>query len=97
MVRPARNEVGRHKVVIRHWKDNGELFYSIKEPEQTKALEVTEEDLHKRLDKLKKAYPDRLYTHVIFPKGNNFLQEEAYRFERSILSQYDYYEADQSD
>ena len=94
MVRPARNEVGRHKVVIRHWKVNGELFYSIKEPEQTKALEVTEEDLYKRLDKLKKAYPGQLYTHVIFPKGNNFLQEEAYRFERSILSQYDYYEAD---
>jgi len=94
MVRPARNEVGRHRVEIRHWKDNGELFYSIREPDQKKALEVTKDNLHERLSKLKQVYPGQLYTHVIFPKGRNISQEEAYLFERAIVSQYDYYYSD---
>ena len=91
LVRPARNEVGRYRVEVRYWKANGRFHYSIKEPGEAIETEVSEEGLHERLGKLQEAHPGKLFTHVIFPGGKDISHEEAYLFERSIVSQYDYY------
>ena len=63
----------------------------IKEPDDAIESEVSMEGLHERLAELKEVHPEKLYTHVIFPGGKDISHEEAYLFERSIVSQYDYY------
>ena len=94
LVKPARNMVGRHVVRIRYWKEGGRIHYSVQEPDQESAVEMSEGKLHQRLTALKAAHPDKLFTHVLFPGGKDISQEEAYLFERSIVSRYDYYESD---
>ena len=94
LVRPARNMVGRYVVEIRYWKKNGRFYYSIKEPEQVVEMEISEVALHERLRKLKEANPGKLFTHVIFPGGKNISHEEAWLFERDVVSRYDYYHSD---
>ena len=91
LVRPARNEVGRYRVEVRYWKANGRFHYSIKEPGEAIETEVSVEGLHERLGELQEDHPGKLFTHVIFPGGKDISHEEAYLFERSIVSQYDYY------
>ena len=56
--------------------------------------EVSEDELHERLSQLKADHPGNLFTHVLFPGGKDLSHEEAYLFERSIVSRYDYYESD---
>ena len=94
LVRPARNMVGRHVVKVRYWKESDRFHYSLQEPEQVVETEVSEDELHQRLRALKAAYPGNLYTHVLFPGGKDISHEEAYLFERAIVSRYDYYESD---
>ena len=94
LVRPARNRVGRYVVTVRYWKENGIFYYSLREPNQEIDVEMSEGELHEILRELKTAHPGSLYTHVVFRKGNNLAHEEAYLFERDILSRYDYYESD---
>jgi hypothetical protein len=94
LVRPARNMVGRHVVRVRYWKENGYFHYSLQEPNQVVETEVSEDELHERLSQLKEAHPGNLFTHVLFPGGKDLSHEEAYLFERSIVSRYDYYESD---
>ena len=81
-------------VTVRYWKENDGFHYSLQEPDQDIDAEVSEGELHERLRELKSAHPGSLYTHVVFRKGNNLAHEEAYLFERDILSRYDYYESD---
>ena len=94
LVRPARNMVGRHVVKVRYWKENGRFHYSLQEPEQVVETEVSEDELHEHLSELKAAHPGNLFTHVIFPRGKDITHEEAYLFERSIVTRYDYYLSD---
>ena len=94
LVRPARNMVGRHVVKVRYWKKSDRFHYSLQEPEQVVETEVSEDELHQRLRALKAAHPGNLYTHVLFPGGKDISHEEAYLFERAIVSRYDYYESD---
>jgi len=94
LVRPARNMVGRHVVKVRYWKENGRFHYSLEEPEQARETEVSEDELHEHLSELKAAHPGNLFTHVIFPRGKDITHEEAYLFERSIVTRYDYYLSD---
>ena len=99
LVRPARNEVGRFRVEVRFWKENDDFHYSItergfppyNEPGPGAEKEVSKDDLHKRLRKLKEDHPGKLFTHVIFPGGKDISHEEGWLFERSITTQYDYY------
>jgi hypothetical protein len=94
LVRPARNMVGRHVVKVRYWKESGRFHYSLQEPEQARETEVSEDELHEHLSELKAAHPGNLFTHVIFPRGKDITHEEAYLFERSIVTRYDYYLSD---
>ena len=94
LVRPARNMVGRYVVRVRYWKESGYFHYSLQEPDQVVETEVSEDELHERLSQLKAAHPGNLFTHVLFPGGKDLSHEEAYLFERSIVSRYDYYESD---
>ena len=94
LVRPARNMVGRHVVRVRYWKESGYFHYSLQEPDQVVETEVSEDELHEHLSQLKAAHPGNLFTHVLFPGGKDLSHEEAYLFERSIVSRYDYYESD---
>ena len=94
LVRPARNMVGRYVIKVRYWKENGRFHYSLEEPEQARETEVSEDELHEHLSELKAAHPGNLFTHVIFPRGKDITHEEAYLFERSIVTRYDYYLSD---
>jgi myosin heavy subunit len=94
LVKPARNMVGRHVVRVRYWKESGHIHYSVQEPGQESAVEMSENELHQRLSSLKVSHRGNLFTHVIFPGGKDISQEEAYLFERTIVSLYDYYESD---
>ena len=94
LVRPARNMVGRYVVRVRYWKESGRLHYSLQEPEQVVETEVSKDELHEHLSELKAAHPGNLFTHVLFPGGKDISHEEAYLFERAIVSRYDYYESD---
>ena len=94
LVRPARNMVGRYVVRVRYWKESGYFHYSLQEPDQVVETEVSEDELHEHLSELKAAYPGNLFTHVLFPGGKDLSHEEAYLFERAIVSRYDYYESD---
>ena len=94
LVRPARNMVGRHVVRVRYWKESGYFHYSLQEPDQVVETEVSEDELHEHLSQLKAAHPGNLFTHVLFPGGKDLSHEDAYLFERSIVSRYDYYESD---
>jgi myosin heavy subunit len=94
LVRPARNMVGRYVVRVRYWKESGRFHYSLQEPDQVVETEVSEDELHEHLSELKDAHPGNLFTHVLFPGGKDISHEEAYLFERTIVSRYDYYESD---
>ena len=93
LVKPARTMVGRYVIRVRYWREDERIYYSLQEPEQTNPTELSEVELHQRLSELQAAHPGNLFTHVIFPGGKEISQQEAYLFERTIVSKYDYYES----
>ena len=91
LVRPARTFLGKHVVRIGYWKEGGIFRYSLREPRETQARNVNEQQLHRSLTALKSVYGKRLYTKILFPREAELSQKDAWRFTHQILRQYDYY------
>ena len=91
LVRPARTFLGKHVVRIGYWKEGGIFRYSLREPGETQARNVNEQQLHSVLTALKSDYGKRLYTKILFPREAELSQKDAWQFTHQILRQYDYY------
>ena len=91
LVRPARTFLGKHVVRIGYWKEGGIFRYSLREPGETQARNVNEQQLHSVLTALKSDYGKRLYTKILFPREAEISQKDAWQFTHQILRQYDYY------
>ncbi len=91
LVRPARTFLGKYVVRIGYWKEGGIFQYSLREPRETQARNVNEQQLHRSLTALKSVYGKRLYTKILFPREAELSQKDAWRFTHQILRQYDYY------
>ena len=91
LVRPARSFLGKHVIRIEYWKEGGIFRYSLREPRETQARNVNEQQLHRSLTALKSVYGKRLYTKILFPREAELSQKDAWRFTHQILRQYDYY------
>jgi chromosome segregation ATPase len=91
LVRPARTFLGKYVVRIGYWKEGGIFRYSLREPRETQARNVNEQQLHRSLTALKSVYGKRLYTKILFPREAELSQKDAWRFTHQILRQYDYY------
>ena len=91
LVRPARTFLGKHIIRIGYWKEGGIFRYSLREPRETQARNVNEQQLHRSLTALKSVYGKRLYTKILFPHEAELSQKDAWRFTHQILRQYDYY------
>ena len=91
LVRPARTFLGKHVIRIGYWKEGGIFRYSLREPRETQARNVNEQQLHRSLTALKSVYGKRLYTKILFPREAELSQKDAWRFTHQILRRYDYY------
>lgn len=91
LVKPARTPVGKYVVEVRYRKQNGKYRIQFKDQGGKQLQTVSRKELDKRLSKLKKKYPKKLYIKIIIPADSGLSYAEAWQFMKSNLEKYDYY------
>ncbi|MBF0264082.1 MAG: hypothetical protein HQL46_02335 [Gammaproteobacteria bacterium] len=91
LIRPARSSVGKYVVEVRYLKTSGNAKLSYRESSQNQYQSLSMKELHKKLNKAKKEYAERLYVKLIIPDDSGLSYNEAWSFMQDILSKYDYY------
>jgi len=91
LLKPARSAKGRHVVMLRHGKVNGELFYEVKNQGDAGFRNVGFAGMNRELDALLKEHGDRLFLRLVYPKESGLSYNEAYEFSNEVLKEYDYY------
>lgn len=91
LVRPARSPEGKHVVQVRYRKQDGRLLVQMKAPADAGFSPLSEEELHRRLEKIHGQHPGDLYVKIIFPDESGLSYTEAWNLTESLLRRYDYY------
>ena len=91
LVRPARTAQGKHIVEVRYEKVRGKTQIQYKDSDDKNYQNVTYITLERKLDALKKRYPDQLYVKIVIPADSGLSYSEAWGFMSELLEKYDYY------
>lgn len=91
LIKPARTTKGKYVVSVNferikgkeriRFKDSGDKTYTI----------VSSKQLHKKLARIQKKYPKKLYIKIVIPKESGLTYSEAWTFMKGLLQKYDYY------
>lgn len=90
LIKPARSASGKQVVEVRYHKEGDRPVYRIKPPgESVRRADRTE--LTRILGRLRQEYGEDLYVRVVIPSDSGLTYDEAWRFTREMLTEYDYY------
>ena len=94
LIKPARTSKGKYVVEVFYSKDGNKDVYKVRDSGQSSSTVVSQNELHKRLAKLKKQHDKNLYIRLIFPEDSKLSYNDAWTFSKEILGKYDYYHND---
>jgi chromosome segregation ATPase len=94
LIKPARTSKGKYIVSVDYERIKGKERIRIKADADKDYTLVTKKQLHSKLAKLKKRYPQKLYVRIIIPEKSGLTYNEAWNFMRGLLTKYDYYYQD---
>jgi chromosome segregation ATPase len=95
LIRPARSAIGKHVVSVRYFREDKKIQIRLRESEDEDYQSVNQDQLNKRLAKLKDTYAGNLYVKVIIPENSGLSYSEAWNFTYDLLQKYDYYHQDE--
>ena len=91
LIKPARTARGKHVVEIRYSKRKGRKRVEYKDTGDADYKVLSRKNLEKRLARLKKKHPGKLYVKIIIPEKSGLSYNEAWQFTKEMLDRYDYY------
>ncbi len=91
LIKPARTAKGKYVVSVNYERIRGKERIRFKNSDDTKYTVVSEKQLHRKLAKLKKKHPKKLYIKIVIPKQSGLTYNEAWSFMKNLLDKYDYY------
>ncbi len=91
LIKPSRTAKGKYVVSVNFERVNGKERIRFKDSGQENYTIVTKKQLHRKLAKLRKKYPEKLYIKIIIPKESGLTYNEAWTFMKGTLHKYDYY------
>ena len=91
LIKPSRTAKGKYVVSVNFERVNGKERIRFKDSGQENYTVVTKKQLHRKLTKLRKKYPKKLYIKIIIPKESGLTYNEAWAFMKGTLHKYDYY------
>ncbi len=94
LIKPARTTKGKYTVIVDYERIKDKERIRFKDSADSSYTLVTEQQLHQKLAKLKKKYPEKLYIRIIIPEKSGLTYNEAWTFMIGILKKYDYYYQD---
>ena len=94
LIKPARTTKGKYIVTVDYERIKGKERIRFKDSGDSNYTLLTEKQLHQKLAKLKKKYPEKLYIRIIIPEKSGLTYNEAWTFMIDLLQKYDYYSQD---
>ncbi|MBU2500348.1 hypothetical protein KJ682_03355 [bacterium] len=94
LVRPARSALGKQVASVQYRRDNGGYRYLLKDIGGVEWEEMSREALFTRLGELKSRWGDELYIKIVIPDDSGLSYNQAWRFTKTVLSEFDYYYQD---
>ncbi len=91
LIKPARTAKGKHVVEIRYSKRNNRKRIEFKDAGNKDYRVLRRKTLEKKLARLKKQHPGKLYVKIIIPEKSGLSYNEAWQFTKEMLDRYDYY------
>ncbi len=91
LIKPARSTKGKYIVSVNYERIKGKKRIRFKDAGDDDYTLLTEKQLHTKLAKLKKKYPEKLYIRIIIPEKSGLTYNEAWSFMIGVLQKYDYY------
>jgi DNA repair exonuclease SbcCD ATPase subunit len=91
LIRPARSPEGRQVVTVQYSRKDDEYRILFKGVDSDRFEPLSMDQLHQRLEDLKKRWGENLYVKIIIPEDSGLSYNEAWTFTQDILSRYDYY------
>ena len=91
LIRPARSPEGKKVVAVQYSRKEDEYLISFKDVDSDQFEPLSMDQLHQRLEDLKKRWGENLYVKIIIPEDSGLSYNEAWTFTKDILSRYDYY------
>lgn len=91
LIKPARTAKGKYVVSVNFERIHGKERIRFKDSGDTKYTVVTEKQLYRKLARLKKQHPKKLYIKIVIPKESGLTYNEAWSFMKNLLQKYDYY------
>ncbi|MCB1859858.1 MAG: hypothetical protein KDI63_16405 [Gammaproteobacteria bacterium] len=96
LFKPARTSEGRYLVEVRYYKVGDKPRIEFATEEDGRFIELSREELERRLGALKQAKAQGLYIKVIFPEDSGLTYTEAWKFTSELHARYDYYAQEKS-
>ncbi|MFH2051046.1 MAG: hypothetical protein ABIK96_01135 [bacterium] len=94
LVRPARSALGKQVASVQYRRDNGGYRYLLKDIGGVEWEEMSRETLFTRLGELKSRWGEDLYIKIVIPDDSGLSYNQAWRFTKTVLSEFDYYYQD---
>lgn len=91
LLQPARSSKGKFVVSVLYRKTAGRKVIRLKSSPTGTYQNITETQLHKKLEALKNRYKTKLYLKVVIPENSGLSYSEAWKFTSGLQNQYDYY------
>jgi len=91
LLQPARSSKGKFVVSVLYRKTAGRKVIRLKSSPTGTYQNITETQLHKKLEALKNRYKTKLYLKVVIPENSGLSYSEAWKFTNGLQNQYDYY------
>lgn len=95
LIKPARTARGKHVVEIRYSRRKGRNRIEYKDTGDADYKVLSRKRLEKKLTRLKKQHPGKLYVKIIIPENSGLSYNEAWQFTKEMLDRYDYYNQQQ--
>jgi len=91
LIKPSRSAKGKYMVSVNYERVKGKERIRFKDSGQDNYSAVSKKQLHKKLAKLHKKYPKKLYIKIVIPNESGLTYNEAWTFMKETLHKYDYY------
>lgn len=91
LIKPARSAKGKYIVEVYYVRGAGGEVIRYKQPGDSEFIDLSLDEVEKRLTKLKQEKGEDLYVKIIIPTDSGLTYNEAWEFMRNLLAKYDYY------
>jgi chromosome segregation ATPase len=91
LIKPARTAKGKYVVSVNFERIHGKERIRFKDSADQNYTVVTKKQLNRKLAKLKKKHPKKLYIKIVIPRESGLTYNEAWSFMKNLLDKYDYY------